>query len=170
MWIILVALGVLWATDVSLSPERRPSRSPLITAFQAAASGVGFAGAPRGARPAGGRDRFRSRCSPGIFASGVVSDVISNNPAGHGLLGAGDLLISATLMPWGAWFQTAIVVATAIPGVLSVWLCTGSLVSLGYAVGPGSIVLLASISVAHAFERARRERAASRPTCACSRR
>jgi signal transduction histidine kinase len=51
------------------------------------------------------------------------------------------------------------VLVTAIPAGLSIWLCTGSFASLGYAVGPGAIVLLASISVAHAFERARRERA-----------
>ena len=94
----------------------------------------------------------------GVFATGVVSDVISGNAQGTGLSALATCMISAALMPWGAGFQTALVLATALPGALSVWLVSGSLETLGYAAGPGVIVVLASISVAHAFERARRDR------------
>src|SRR5690606_26543588 len=52
----------------------------------------------------------------------------------------------------------AVVAVTAVPAMLSVWLCTGSPVTLGYVVGPATIVFLASIGIAHPFERARRER------------
>ncbi|MEO6028125.1 MAG: GAF domain-containing sensor histidine kinase [Candidatus Binatia bacterium] len=155
--ITLGALMVLWATDVSLDPEIVTALT-LITLFQAVCVAAGFAALPLV------RTRRAAAAVPilvltGIFAAGVWSDVVSDNPQGTGLSALVTCMISATLMPWGVWFQTAMVVATAIPGALSVWLCTGSLASLGYAVGPGSIVLLASISVAHAFERARRERA-----------
>ncbi len=156
--IMLGALVVLWATDVSLDASLIVPLT-LITLFQAACVGLGFVALRRA------RGRRAVATIPiavlfGIFMAGVVSDYLSSNPQGTGLSALVTCLISATLMPWGIWFQLATVVATAIPGALSVWLCTGSLVSLGYAVGPGAIVLLASISVAHAFERARCERAA----------
>lgn len=156
MGIILVSLGVLWATDVSLKPDLLIPLG-LITLFQAGCVGCGFL-VLRFARRRRAAATIPILVLAGIFASGVVSDVITSNPQGTGLGALVTCLVSASLMPWGVWFQTALVLATAIPGVLSVWLCTGSLVSLGYAVGPGSIVLLASISVAHAFERARTER------------
>jgi signal transduction histidine kinase len=153
---MLAALAVLWVTDVSLHATLVAPLT-VITVFQAGCVGLGFAALRRA------RGRRQVATIPivvlaGIFASGVVSDVITANPQGTGLTALVTCLLSATLMPWGTWFQVATVLATAVPGALSSWLCTGSLVSLGYAVGPGSIVLLASISVAHAFERARRER------------
>jgi signal transduction histidine kinase len=157
LWIVLVSLAVLWATDVSLEPELIVPFSA-ITVLQTGCAAGGFL-ALRYARRRRAVATIPILVFGGIFAAGVVSDVISNNPQGTGLAALVTCLISATLMPWGVWFQTAIVVTTAVPGALSVWLCTGSLVTLGYAVGPGSIVLLASISVAHAFERARTERA-----------
>ncbi len=156
LWIILAALGVLWMTDVALDATVVVPLTT-ITGFQAACVGLGFLGLRR-ARTRRAVARIPILVLSGIFASGVVSDVISANPFGTGLSSLVTCLISATLMPWGVWFQLATVLATAIPGALSVWFCTGSLVSLGYAAGPGAIVLLASISVAHAFERARRER------------
>lgn len=157
LWVSLVSLVVLWATDATLSRDVVIPLS-IITLLQAGCVGGGFL-ALRSARRRRAVATIPILVIGGIFASGVVSDVISNNPQGTGLLALVTCMISATLMPWGMWFQTALVLATAVPGALSVWLCTGSLVSLGYAAGPGSIVLLASISVAQAFERARAERA-----------
>ena len=157
LWIVLVSLGVLWATDVVLKPDLVAALA-LITTLQAGCVAGGFL-ALRYARQWRAVATIPILVLAGIFASGVVSDVITSNPQGTGLTALVTCLIAATLMPWGVWFQIALVLATALPGALSVWLCTGSLVSLGYAVGPGSIVLLASISVAHAFERARNERA-----------
>jgi len=157
LWIMLVGLGVLWATDVSLRPEVGRSLA-LITGFQVGCVALGFV-ALRFARRRRVVATIPVAVLAGIFAAGVVSDVISSNPHGNGLSSLVTCLIAATLMPWGAGFQSALVVVTAIPGMLSVWLCTGSVDTVGYVIGPATIVFLASIGIAHAFERARRERA-----------
>jgi signal transduction histidine kinase len=131
-----------------------------ITSFQVGCVALGFSALrrPRGRRVAAA---IPILVLAGIFVSGVVSDVVTKNPLGTGLSAFVTCLISATLMPWGKWFQFATVLATAVPGALSVWLCTGSLELLGYSVGPCSILLIASVSVAGAFERARLERVRS---------
>jgi hypothetical protein len=155
--VTLIALAVLWATDVSLDPQVAQALT-IITLFQAVCALLGLLALRfvTGRRPAAA---IPIAVLAAIFASGVWSDVVSNNPQGTGLSALVGCMISATLMPWGPTFQTLLVLVTAIPAGLSIWLCTGSLASVGYAVGPGAIVLFASISVAHAFERARRERA-----------
>ena len=156
LWIVLTALAVLWATDATFNTDVVVPLSA-ITVLQASFVALGFL--------ALGRAHTRRALATiplvvigGNFASGVVSDVISSNAQGVGLSAIVTCMISATLMPWGVWFQSAMVLVSAILGALSVWLVTGSLATLGYAAGPGAIVLLASISVAHAFERAREER------------
>ncbi len=153
---MLVALLVLLVTDASL---RRAAFGTLvqITLFQAACVGLGMLALRRA------RGRRTAAAVPilvltGIFASGVVSDVLTRNPFGTGLSALVACLVSATLMPWGMWFQLATVLVSATCGALSVWRCTGSLATFGYAVGPSAILLMASVSVAAAFERARRER------------
>jgi signal transduction histidine kinase len=155
-WIVLAALAVLWATDATFNRDVVVPLT-LITLGQATMVGFGFVALARV------RSRRAAASIPvlvlgGILASGVVSDLISSNPQGVGLSALVNVMVSATLMPWGVWFQTAMVVVSAVAGALSVWLVTGSVSTLGYAAGPGMIVMLASISVAHAFERARRER------------
>ncbi|MCC6766063.1 MAG: GAF domain-containing protein [Deltaproteobacteria bacterium] len=156
-WMMWAALGVLLATDVSLD---RAVLGTLVqvTFFQAACVAAGMLALGRA------RSRRAAATTPilvlaGIFGSGVLSDVATQNPFGTGLSALVTCLVSATFMPWGMWFQLATVLVTAVPSALSVWLCTGSLETLGYAAGPCSILMVASVSVAAAFERARRERA-----------
>ena len=152
----LASLLILWATDALV---HRGVLGPLtfITVAQASFVGLGFFAIARTTT------RRAAAAIPivvlfGIFATGVASDVISDNPQGTGLSALVASMVAATLMPWGAWFQTALVSATAVPAAVSFWLCRGSLTSVGYVVGPGAIVVVASIAVAHAIERARRER------------
>ncbi len=157
LWLVLGALLVLLATDVSL--DTALLRALLaITLFQAGCVGLGFL-ALRHARHRRLAATIPIVVLAGIFVSGVVSDVVTHNPFGTGLCALVAGLISATLIPWGMWFQLATVLATAVPGAVAVWLCTGSLETLGYAVGPASILLAASVGVAGGFERARLERA-----------
>lgn len=155
--IMLGALGVLLVTDATLD---RTLLAPLvaITIFQGGCVVLGFVGL-RGVRTRRAAAVVPIAVLAGIFVSGVVSDVVTHNPFGTGLSALVTCLISSALMPWGRWFQLATVLATAVPAAVSVWLCTGSLETLGYAVAPCSILLFASVGVAGAFERARRERA-----------
>ncbi len=154
--IILVALGVLWATDAVFNTAVVVPLSA-ITLLQAGVVSMGFFALARV------ETRRATAAVPmavlgALFVSGVLSDVISSNPQGVGLSALIACLVSATLMPWGPWFQLVMVVVGAVSGGLSVWLVTGSLASLGYAAGPGVIVMIASVIVAHALERARQER------------
>ncbi len=156
LWIMLVALAVLWAADVGFDPALVEELTA-ITLFQAACIGAGFVALRRA------HHRSAAACVPvlvlaGIFASGVVSDVVTRNPQGTSLSALVTCLISATLMPWGPWFQLATVGVTALAGAASIWLCTGSLVTLGYAAAPATVLLLGSVAVAYAFERARHDR------------
>ena len=155
--VTLAGLGVLLVIDAA-SDHQLLGALVGITVFQASCIGIAF--------PVLRRVRTRRAAAivpviavAGIFSAGVLSDVITRNPFGTGLGALACCLVSATFMPWGRWFQLAIVLATAVPGLLSIWLCTGSLERLGYAAGPSSILLLASVGVAGAFERTRRERA-----------
>jgi hypothetical protein len=137
---------VLWATDVLLDPSLVEALTA-ITLFQATCIAAGFVGLRRARR------RPRAAIVPvlvltGIFASGVVSDVVTHNPHGTSLSALVTCLISATLMPWGPWFQLATVVVTAVAGAASIGLCTGSLVTLGYAAAPATVLLLGSVAVA----------------------
>jgi signal transduction histidine kinase len=156
LWICLIGLGVLWVADYAVHRDEIRALS-LIALMQAGFIGLGFLVLPR-TRTWTGLVAIPITVIGGIFATGVVSDVMSNNPQGTGLSALVTCMITATLLPWGVWPQVLIVLVTGLCGGLSVLLCTGSLASLGYAAGPGSIVFLASISVAHAVERARRER------------
>jgi signal transduction histidine kinase len=156
LWITLIGLGVLWIADFAVHRNEIRALS-LITLVQAGFIGLGFLVLPR-TRTWAGLVALPITVIGGIFATGVVSDVLSDNPEGTGLSSLVACMITATLLPWGVWPQMLMVLVTGLCGALSVLLCTGSLASLGYAAGPGSIMFLASISVAHAVERARRER------------
>jgi signal transduction histidine kinase len=156
LWITLIGLGVLWVADFAVHRDEIRALS-LITLAQTGFIGLGFLVLPR-IRTWAGLVALPITVVGGIFATGVVSDVLSANPEGTGLSSLVVCMISATLLPWGVWPQVLMVLVTGLCGALSVLLCTGSLASLGYAAGPGLIMFLASISVAHAVERARRER------------
>ncbi len=156
LWITVVSLGFLWVADYAVHRDVIVPLS-LITLLQETFIAVAFLALGR-VRSWRGLVAVPIMALAGTFGTGVWSDVLSSNPEGTGLTALATSMITATLLPWGAGPQIVLVLVMVLCGGLSVVLCTGSLASLGYASAPGSIVFLASISLAHAVERARRER------------
>jgi signal transduction histidine kinase len=156
LWISVVSLGFLWIADYAVHHDAIGPLS-LIAIAQEAFIGLAFL-ALRRVRTWRALVAVPIVALGGVFGTGVWSDVLSSNPEGTGLTALATAMITATLLPWGVGPQIVLVLVTGTCGALSVMLCNGSVASLGYATAPGSIVFLASISVAHAVERARRER------------
>ena len=156
LWICVASLGVLWIADYAVHRDAIGPLS-LITIVQEVFIGLAFF-ALRRVRTWRALVAVPIVTLAGVFGTGVWSDVLSNNPEGTGLTALATAMITATLLPWGVGPQVVLVLVTGLCGALSVMICNGSVANLGYAAAPGSIVFLASISVAHAVERARRER------------
>jgi len=156
LWISVASLGFLWIADYAVHHDAIGPLS-LITLAQEGFIALAFL-ALRRVRTWRALVAVPIVCLAGVFGTGVWSDVLSSNPEGTGLTALATVMITATLLPWGVGPQIVLVLVTGTCGALSVMLCNGSVASLGYATAPGSIVFRASISVAHAVERARRER------------
>ncbi|HEY2388847.1 MAG TPA: HAMP domain-containing sensor histidine kinase [Candidatus Binatia bacterium] len=156
LWISVASLGFLWIADFAVHHDAIGPLS-LITLAQEGFIALAFL-ALRRVRTWRALVAVPIVSLAGVFGTGVWSDVLSNNPEGTGLTALATSMITATLLPWGVGPQIVLVLVIGTCGALSVMLCNGSVASLGYATAPGSIVFLASISVAHAVERARRER------------
>ncbi len=94
----------------------------------------------------------------GLFAFGVLSDVISTNLEATALASITSCMITATLLPWGLWPQVALAVMSGVVCLSAVLLIAGSVAGFGHLGVATLVVLLGSVWLASASERARLHR------------
>ena len=155
---ILVILAILAfaGADAAVNPH---TLGPLlaIAAFQMASAVAGVA-ALRGTPSRGRAIAVPLLVLTLVFTSGAVSDILSSNAYATltmSLLGA---LMAGAFLPWGLWPQ---LVASAVmigAGITAFAMVQGSLAAVGHLVVGFATTAMASVFIAHAFERSRVER------------
>jgi signal transduction histidine kinase len=93
-----------------------------------------------------------------VFGSGAVSDVLSHNLYATSTMGAAGSLIAAALLPWGAWPQALAAAAMTGGGLTGLVVMSGSLAAVGHLAAAFAATATASVMIAHAGERGRRDR------------
>jgi signal transduction histidine kinase len=93
-----------------------------------------------------------------VFWSGTLSDVVSANLYATSIMSLLGCLICAALMPWGAWPQLVAAATMVGAGIAAVALVQGSLSAVAHLAVAFATTALASVLIAHAVERSRRER------------
>ncbi|HEV7733293.1 MAG TPA: HAMP domain-containing sensor histidine kinase [Candidatus Binatia bacterium] len=94
----------------------------------------------------------------GIFAFGVLSDVISTNLEATALASITACMITATLLPWGVWPQIALAAMSSVVCFSAVMLIAGSVAGFGHLGAVTLVVLLGSVWLASASEQGRLHR------------
>jgi signal transduction histidine kinase len=155
LWITLVGIGLFAVTDFVFN---RDALVPLYTIAVVQVGVVAVAFRVLGRARTWHQAVVRTLTFIGaMHLTVVVSDVLSNNDT-MSLLGLVTVLITATLLPWGAWPQVVTVLLTGAASVSTVWLVRGSLEGLAYPIAAAALGALASVYVAWAFERSRIDR------------
>ncbi|MFN8543741.1 MAG: ATP-binding protein [Candidatus Binatia bacterium] len=155
-WTILAAVVLFAIADWHLNPDLL---GPLygLGALHALVVGATLV-ALRGARTRRRATGITLLAITAVFAVMVVSDTLSANTQCGTLLSVAMSVVTAALVPWGMGPQIVAVAILAASGGLTAALTFASLDGLGYAGVSAAVVFIASILMAGALERSRRER------------
>jgi signal transduction histidine kinase len=93
-----------------------------------------------------------------VFASGAVSDILSDNQYATSTMSLLACLIAAAFLPWGPWPQAVASTLMVGSGVVALVATEGSIGAVGHLVVGCLTTGAASIFIAHAFERSLLER------------
>jgi signal transduction histidine kinase len=93
-----------------------------------------------------------------VFASGAVSDVLSENLYATSTMSLLGCLIAAALLPWGPWAQALAATLMLGSGIAALVVIQGSVSAVGHLVVGFATTAAASVFIAHGFERSRLER------------
>jgi signal transduction histidine kinase len=93
-----------------------------------------------------------------VFATGAVSDVLSENLYATSTMSLLGTLIAAALLPWGPWAQALAATLMIGSGIAALVVIHGSVQAVGHLVVGFATTGAASVFIAHGFERSRLER------------
>jgi signal transduction histidine kinase len=93
-----------------------------------------------------------------VFASGAVSDILSENLYATSTMSLLGSIIAAALLPWGPWAQAAAATLMIGSGTAALVVIQGSVEAVGHFVVGFATTAAASVFIAHGFERSRLER------------
>jgi signal transduction histidine kinase len=93
-----------------------------------------------------------------VFASGAVSDILSENLYATPTMSLVGCLIAAALLPWGPWPQALAATLMIGSGIASMVVIQGSIEAVGHLVVGFVTTAAGSVFIAHGFERSRLER------------
>lgn len=155
-WLSFVSLALFAVADFVIHPEQL-GRLYLIAGLQVAAVAWGM----RALRSVGTWEqgvRIPLVVVAFLFATGLVSDVLSSNAQATTIIPFASSWLTATLMPWGVVPQILMVLLSGLTSLSAILLVRGSLDGLEHSVVTAVLLLLGSIYVAYAGDRSRRER------------
>jgi signal transduction histidine kinase len=155
----MLTIAAVFAFAVADFAVNRNVLGPLlaIALFQLGAAGAGIA-ALRGAPSWRRATTVPVVVVTLVFGSGAISDVLSHNLYATSTMGAAGSLIAAALLPWGAWPQALAATAMTGAGLTGLVIVSGSLATVGHLTAAFAATATASVMIAHAAERGRRDR------------
>ena len=157
LWLAVATLTGFAGADFALHRDQFPVLFAIYL-LQMGVVGVGFL--VLRTRPSWGRVVATPLVVLGVsFVTGAISDYLSSNVLTTTMAALAATTIAGSLFPWGAGPQLILVAEAAGGALLAQFLVRGgSLAGLGHLTILAVTTFLSSVLVAHALERARRER------------